>query len=109
MSELFKEALAETKKIKEIAEADAKRKIIEEVSPFIKQMIVKETAFFFEEEEEEKKSAMETSSDNAPIVPTGSETTANSETDIEVVEPDSSMSSADPLGIMSKTLKDQVS
>ena len=105
MSELYKEALAETKKIKELAEADAKRKIIEEVSPFIKQMIVKETAFFFEEEEAAP--SMETSGDSAPIVPTGA-TMDTSDSEIEVVEPEKNVDVSDPLGIMSKTLKDLV-
>ena len=105
MSELYKEALAETKKIKELAEADAKRKIIEEVSPFIKQMIVKETAFFFEEEEPTP--SMETSSEDAPIVATGAPTSPP-DSDIEVIEPEKSVDTSDPLGIMSKTLKDLV-
>jgi hypothetical protein len=105
MSELYKEALAETKKIKELAEADAKRKIIEEVSPFIKQMIVKETAFFFEEEEPAP--SMEVSSEATPIVPTGA-TATSPDSEIEVVEAEKSVGTSDPLGIMSKTLKDLV-
>lgn len=55
MSDLYKEALADAKKLREIAEEDARKAIMEKVSPYIKKMIAKETAnatnFFFEEEE----------------------------------------------------------
>ena len=56
MSDLYKEAIADAKKLREIAEEDARKSIMEKVSPYIKKMIAKETAhatsFFFEEEED---------------------------------------------------------
>ena len=39
MSDLYKEALLDAKKLREVAEADAKARIIEKVSPFISEMI----------------------------------------------------------------------
>lgn len=42
MSEIYKEAILEAKKLREVAEIDAKNKIIEAVSPIIKRMITKE-------------------------------------------------------------------
>lgn len=42
MSDLYKEAIAEARKLRELAEADAKNKIIEHISPLIKEMISKE-------------------------------------------------------------------
>lgn len=56
MSDLYKEAIADAKKLRELAEEDARKSIMEKVSPYIKKMIAKETAnassFFFEEEED---------------------------------------------------------
>lgn len=56
MSDLYKEAIADAKKLREVAEEDARKSIMEKVSPYIKKMIAKETAnataFFFEEEED---------------------------------------------------------
>jgi hypothetical protein len=55
MSKLFEEAIADAKKLKEVAEQNAKNKIIESISPVIKQMIEKEINDFgsmlFEEDE----------------------------------------------------------
>lgn len=55
MSELYKEAIVEAKKLKEIAEIDAKNKIIEAVTPFIKKIIASEASesnkFLFGEED----------------------------------------------------------
>lgn len=55
MSELYKEAILEAKKLREVAETDARNKIIEAVSPIIKKMITKEAAeaskFLFGEED----------------------------------------------------------
>lgn len=42
MSDLYKEALLDAKKLREVAEIDAKNRIIEKVSPFISKMIAKE-------------------------------------------------------------------
>jgi len=44
MSELYKEAIVEAKKLKEIAEIDARNKIIEAVTPYIKKIIASEAA-----------------------------------------------------------------
>lgn len=44
MSELYKEAIAEAKKLKELAEIDAKNNIVEAIAPYIKQLIAKESA-----------------------------------------------------------------
>jgi hypothetical protein len=55
MSKLFEEAIADAKKLKEVAELNAKNAIIESISPVIKQMIEKELNGFgsmlFEEDE----------------------------------------------------------
>lgn len=39
MSEIYKEAILEAKKLRQVAEEDAKNKIIEKISPYIKKMI----------------------------------------------------------------------
>lgn len=58
MTDLYKEALLEAKKIKELAEEDAKKSIMEAISPYIKDIISKkinessEHDFLFHEEEE---------------------------------------------------------
>jgi hypothetical protein len=41
---LYEDALVEAKKLKEIAEADAKRAIVEDITPFIRKMIASELA-----------------------------------------------------------------
>ena len=55
MSDLYKQSIIEAKKLKEIAEIDAKNKIIEAVAPVIKKMIANEAAdasrFLFGEED----------------------------------------------------------
>jgi len=55
MSELYKQSIIEAKKLKEIAEIDARNKIIEAVAPVIKKMIATEAAdasrFLFGEED----------------------------------------------------------
>lgn len=56
MTELFKEAIIEARKLKEIAEQDARNKVIEAVTPIIKKMIAKESVdsqerFLFGEED----------------------------------------------------------
>lgn len=54
-TELFKEAIIEAKKLKEVAEIDARNRVIEAVTPIIKKMIAKESAntqqFLFGEDE----------------------------------------------------------
>ena len=52
MSDLYKEALADAAKIREIAEQDARNSILEKIAPYIKQMIVKESSGLFKEQEE---------------------------------------------------------
>lgn len=52
MSDLYKEALADAAKIREIAEQDARNSILEKIAPYIKQMIVKESSGLFQEQEE---------------------------------------------------------
>jgi hypothetical protein len=52
---LYEEALIEAKKLKEIAEADAKQAIVEEITPHIRKMIAsslveKPMSLLFEEE-----------------------------------------------------------
>jgi hypothetical protein len=55
MSELYKEAIAEAKKLREVAELDARNKIIEAVTPYIKKIIASEatstSSFLFGEED----------------------------------------------------------
>ncbi len=52
MSDLYKEALAEAAKLREVAEQDARNSIIEQISPYIKKMIMKEASGLFLEQEE---------------------------------------------------------
>lgn len=61
MSDLYKEALLDAKKLREVAEADAKARIIEKVSPFISEMISnkikadylkEQTSVFIEQEDD---------------------------------------------------------
>jgi hypothetical protein len=107
MTELYKEALAEAKKLKQLAEEDAKKKIIEQVTPFIKKMIVQEAAdFFTEESEEAPKSDTSTTPNGLPIVASG-EPEDSEDSGVEMSEENES-SMADPLGIMGKTLEDLV-
>lgn len=58
MTDLFTEAVRDAEKLMEIAEADAKKALIEQLTPYIKRVIVKEAVgssdFFFEQEEEEE-------------------------------------------------------
>lgn len=60
MSDLYKEALLDAKRLKEVAEIDAKNRIMERISPVVKEMISKEirkglvTENFFTEQEEEE-------------------------------------------------------
>ena len=42
MTDLYKEAITEAKKIRELAEEDAKRQLLEKFTPFVKQMINKD-------------------------------------------------------------------
>lgn len=67
-TELFKEALIEARKLKEVAEIDAKNKVIEAVTPIIKKMIAKEAAytdrFLFGEED----AAMEPPVEELPMM-----------------------------------------
>lgn len=59
MTDLYKEALLEARKLKEIAEEDAKKSIIEALSPYVKKIITKQInestnqEFIFNEEEEQ--------------------------------------------------------
>jgi len=107
MTELYKEALAEAKKLKQLAEEDAKKKIIEQVTPFIKKMIVEQAAdFFTEESEEATKSDTSTTPNGLPIVASG-EPEDSEDSGVEMSEENES-SMADPLGIMGKTLEDLV-
>lgn len=53
---LYEEALVEAKKLKEIAEADAKQAIVEEITPYIRKMIAsslagKQSSILYEEED----------------------------------------------------------
>jgi hypothetical protein len=53
MSDLYKEALADAAKIREIAEQDARSAILERINPYIKQMIAKESSNSFLLEQED--------------------------------------------------------
>lgn len=53
MSDLYKEALADAAKIREIAEQDARSAILERINPYIKQMIAKEASNSFLLEQED--------------------------------------------------------
>jgi len=76
MSDLYKEALADAAKIREIAEQDARNTILEKISPYIKQMIAKESANSFLLEQEE--------TDMATVAP---DAAANMQTAVEPVAP----------------------
>lgn len=52
MSDIYKEALAEAAKLREIAEQDARNSIIEQISPYIKKMIMKEASSLFSEQDD---------------------------------------------------------
>lgn len=56
MTDLFTEALRDAEKLREIAEQDAKNRLIEKLTPYIKRVIAKEVAgstdFFFEQDED---------------------------------------------------------
>ncbi len=67
MSDLYKEALADAAKIREIAEQDARNTILEKISPYIKQMIVKETSNMLLEQEDAAPAV--DSSAAAPVAP----------------------------------------
>lgn len=58
MTDLFTEAVRDAEKLMEIAEADAKKALIEKLTPYIKRVIAKEAAgstdFFFEQEDDEQ-------------------------------------------------------
>jgi hypothetical protein len=74
MSDLYKEALADAAKIREIAEQDARNTILEKISPYIKQMIAKESSDLLLLEQEDMApdaGGMSTSTDSAETtVPT---------------------------------------
>ncbi|MFA6049805.1 MAG: hypothetical protein WC761_01290 [Candidatus Paceibacterota bacterium] len=57
MNDLYKEALLDAKKLRQVAEEDARNSIMEKVAPYIKKMIAKEaaeaTSFFFEEDDDD--------------------------------------------------------
>jgi hypothetical protein len=52
MSDIYKEALAEAAKIREVAEQDARNAILEQISPYIKKMIMRESANVLLEQED---------------------------------------------------------
>ena len=67
MSDLYKEALADAAKIREIAEQDARSAILERINPYIKQMIAKEASNSFLLEQEDM--APEASAPDASMAP----------------------------------------
>ncbi len=82
MSDLYKEALADAAKIREIAEQDARNTILEKISPYIKQMIAKESSSFLLTEQEELAMNMSSEPDTTlpsetPIVPSDESNLAN--------------------------------
>lgn len=85
MSDLYKEALADAAKIREIAEQDARNTILEKISPYIKQMIAKEASSIFLLEQEEI-------SAEAPEVPVAEPAPA-----IDVVSADATVSPDMPI------------
>ena len=70
---LYEEALIQAKKLKEIAEADAKQAIVEDITPFIRQMISSELAnksVLFEEDDKSlpaNDQSLASASDAAPV------------------------------------------
>lgn len=56
MTDLYTEAVRDAQKLREIAENDAKNRLVEQLTPYIKKVIAKEVAgssdFFFEQEDE---------------------------------------------------------
>lgn len=99
MTDIYKEAILEAKKIREVAEIDAKNKIIEAVSPLIKKMIMSETTsagkYLFGEEGDDMSNVVDPGiqisdptatvnpTDMSPVanpdVPTGAPISANGE------------------------------
>lgn len=67
MSDLYKEALADAAKIREIAEQDARSAILERINPYIKQMIAKEASNSFLLEQEDM--SPEASAPDASMAP----------------------------------------
>jgi len=72
MSDLYTEALKNAEKLREIAEQDAKKRIIEALTPYIKKVIAKEAAgeatdFYFEQAED--LSQLPDEDENNPVAP----------------------------------------
>ena len=85
MSELLKEAVLEAKKLKEVAELDAKNRVIEAISPVIKKMIAEEVSgvdkaeFLFQEQDEQPLSQ--------PVAPATIDPAATSPSPIPLTDP----------------------
>lgn len=79
-SDIYKEALADAKKLREVAEADARNRLIEKVSPLISEMVTKkikeQTERVFIDEQEDELGGLD---DAAPAL--GDDTTAISPND----------------------------
>lgn len=107
MSDLFSEALKDSKKLREVAEQDAKNRIVEALTPYIKEMIAKEasapTDFFFEQDEdlegeEEQQQAAAPQPPTQPVEPQGTQTA------MPTTAPDTT---TDPTGELGAGLGDQ--
>lgn len=84
MSDIYKEALADAKKLREVAELDAKNRIIEKVSPFISEMISRkineQTSVFIEQEDDLDLGGGELDDPTAPpVVPPTAEVPATTD------------------------------
>lgn len=81
MSDIYKEAVLEARKLKELAEHEAKQKIIEAIGPYIKQTINEQISgvseeFFFEEENEETQVQDPAGLQNQEVGPMGDQSAA---------------------------------
>lgn len=90
MSDLYKEALADAAKIREVAEQDARNAILERISPYIKQMIAKESSNFLLTEQEDLAMDM-TSTETDTTVPSSTPIVPSDESNLTNVSmPDAS-------------------
>lgn len=82
--QIYEEALADVKKIKEVAEANAVSSIIEAVTPRIRELLDKKLFESFEDEEEVEETDLDVESDIAP--PGAVEPEGELMTDVEIKE-----------------------
>ncbi len=78
MTDLFTEALKDAQKLRDIAEADAKKRLVEALTPYIKKVITKEAAgdsdFYFEQAVDDEDADLDLSSPSYPATPAAAPT-----------------------------------